>query len=156
MLNSHSKINKTKILMTNGSLMKVESIAECSPWTCIKRYLVLEPKFGHFESGLLTQVLLYPKKTLYQGIEPLRWQNYKMIQYMKQWIGEPCRTSICKTQLWHTLPYGPHCEKTCLWGVAKNTGANQIAHPHSLISAFVIRFLESFRCKLDTGEISIF
>ena len=26
----HSKIDKTKILMTNGSLMKVKSIAECS------------------------------------------------------------------------------------------------------------------------------
>ena len=26
---SHLKIDKTKILMTNGSLMKVESIAEC-------------------------------------------------------------------------------------------------------------------------------
>ena len=38
------KIDKTKILMTNGSLMKVESIAECSNrehsaifLTCIKR-----------------------------------------------------------------------------------------------------------------------
>ena len=29
-LKGHSKIDKTKILMTNGSLMKVESIAECS------------------------------------------------------------------------------------------------------------------------------
>ena len=28
--NGHSKIDKTKILMTNSSLMKVESIAECS------------------------------------------------------------------------------------------------------------------------------
>ena len=28
-------------------------------------------------------------------------------------------------------------------GVANNTGANQSAHPPSLISAFVIRFLES-------------
>ena len=27
----HSKIDKTKVLKTNGSLMKVESIAECSP-----------------------------------------------------------------------------------------------------------------------------
>ena len=27
----HSKIDKTKILMKNGSLMKVESITECSP-----------------------------------------------------------------------------------------------------------------------------
>ena len=31
-LRGHSKIDKTKILMTNGSLMKVKSIAECSPW----------------------------------------------------------------------------------------------------------------------------
>ena len=29
-LSSHSKIDKAKILKTNGSLMKVESIAECS------------------------------------------------------------------------------------------------------------------------------
>ena len=29
-LSGHSKIDKTKILMTNGSLMKVKSIAECS------------------------------------------------------------------------------------------------------------------------------
>ena len=29
-LSSHSKIDKTKALKTNGSLMKVESIAECS------------------------------------------------------------------------------------------------------------------------------
>ena len=31
-LNGHSKIDKTKVLMTNGGLMKVESIAECSFW----------------------------------------------------------------------------------------------------------------------------
>ena len=29
-LNGHSKIDKTKVLKTNGSLMKVESITECS------------------------------------------------------------------------------------------------------------------------------
>ena len=29
-ISSHSKIDKTKILKTNGSLMKVKSIAECS------------------------------------------------------------------------------------------------------------------------------
>ena len=28
-LSRHSKIYKTKVLMENGSLMKVESIAEC-------------------------------------------------------------------------------------------------------------------------------
>ena len=30
-LSGLSKIDKTKFLMTNSSLMKVESIAECSP-----------------------------------------------------------------------------------------------------------------------------
>ena len=30
-LNQPLKINKTKILMTNGSLIQVKSIAECSP-----------------------------------------------------------------------------------------------------------------------------
>ena len=38
-LSSHSKIDKIKILKTNGSLMKVKSIAECSSailLTCIK------------------------------------------------------------------------------------------------------------------------
>ena len=28
-VNGHSKIDKTKVIMTNGSLMKVKSIAEC-------------------------------------------------------------------------------------------------------------------------------
>ena len=43
-LSSHLKIDKTKVLMTNSSLMTAESIAECSPLehsaillTCIKR-----------------------------------------------------------------------------------------------------------------------
>ena len=48
-LNGHSKIDKTKILMTNGSLMKVESIAESAIiLTCIKRLLVLKTNFCFF------------------------------------------------------------------------------------------------------------
>ena len=39
-------------------------------------------------------------------------------------------------------------------GFANNTGADQPAHPRSLISAFVIRVLEITICKLATGEIS--
>ena len=31
-----SKMDKTKILMINGSLMKVKSIAECSPWSILQ------------------------------------------------------------------------------------------------------------------------
>ena len=50
----------------------------------------------------------------------------------------------------------PHREKTSLRGFANNTGADQPAHLRSLISAFVIHFLESIISRLDTSEISIF
>ena len=53
-----------------------------------------------------------------------------------------------KQRLWWN---GPRRKKTCLRGFAKNTGADQPAHPRSLISAFVIRFLESIIGKLATG-----
>ena len=51
---------------------------------------------------------------------------------------------------------GPRREKTFLWGFANNTVADQPAHQRSLISAFVIRFLESIIHNLATGEISVF
>ena len=50
----------------------------------------------------------------------------------------------------------PQSEKTCLRGFVNNTGADQPAHPRSLISTFAIRFLESIICKLNTGEITSF
>ena len=52
--------------------------------------------------------------------------------------------------------YGPQPEKTSLQEFANNTGADQPAHLCSLISAFVIGFLESIISKLATDEISIF
>ena len=51
--------------MTNGSLMKVESIAECSPcnfmqyvWPALSDNQFWEPIFGIFETGRFRQVLL--------------------------------------------------------------------------------------------------
>ena len=41
-------------------------------------------------------------------------------------------------------------------GGANGTGADQPAHPRSLISAFVIHALESTISKLATSEISFF
>ena len=41
-------------------------------------------------------------------------------------------------------------------GLANNKGADQPAHPRSLISAFVIRFLERIIFKFATSEISTF
>ena len=52
--------------------------------------------------------------------------------------------------------YGHRHEKPCLRGLPNNTGADQPVHPRSLISAFVIRFMESIICKLAAGESSIF
>ena len=37
-LSGHSKIDKTKILMTDVSLMMVESIAECSRWSILQYF----------------------------------------------------------------------------------------------------------------------
>ena len=37
-LSGNSKIDKTKISPKNGSLMKVESIAECSPWSILQYF----------------------------------------------------------------------------------------------------------------------
>ena len=53
-------------------------------------------------------------------------------------------------------PHGPRREKTCLRGFANNTGADQPAHPHRLINAFVIHILESIIYGLATGQISSF
>ena len=52
--------------------------------------------------------------------------------------------------------HGPQREKTCLGGFANNTGADQPAHPCSLIRTFVILLLESTIFNLATGKISIF
>ena len=52
--------------------------------------------------------------------------------------------------------FGPQRKKTCLRGFANNTGADQPAHPHSLISPFVIRFLESVIPKRITSKFSLF
>ena len=56
----------------------------------------------------------------------------------------------------HLRQDGPRREQTCLRGYENNKSADQPAHPRSLISTFVIHFLESTISKLATSEISIF
>ena len=51
---------------------------------------------------------------------------------------------------------GPRREKNLSWWFANNKGADQPAHPRSLISAFVIRLLESIISRLAINEISVF
>ena len=67
-LSGHSKIDKTKIRTTDGSLMKVEIITECSLWSILQYfwpalsdYWSSKPIFVYSLSGHLRQVLLYKK-----------------------------------------------------------------------------------------------
>ena len=55
------KIDKTKMLMTNGSLMKVKGIAECPKGSILHFFdnWSWKPIFCFSKSGPLTQVLLY-------------------------------------------------------------------------------------------------
>ena len=48
----------------------------------------------------------------------------------------------------------PSHEKTCLMSYANNKGADQSAHPRSLISAFVVRSLDSIISLVSISEIS--
>ena len=65
-LSGHSQIDTTKVLMTKGSLMKVNSIAECSKgsilqyfWPALSDNWYWKPILVFFLSGRLRQVLLY-------------------------------------------------------------------------------------------------
>ena len=79
----------------------------------------------------------------------------KILKGEKSLNSDKCHNTVTVVTILSTI-YGPRREKTCLRGVANNTGADRPAHLRSLVSTFVIRFLESFICKLATGEISIF
>ena len=44
-LSGHSKIDKTKIFITNGCLMKIKSVAECNTLNLHKAIIGLEKQF---------------------------------------------------------------------------------------------------------------
>ena len=60
----------------------------------------------------------------------------------------------CHFILLHII-IGPRTGKPVFGGFANNTGADVPAHPRSLISAFVIRFLESIICKLEQVKFQL-
>ena len=49
---------------------------------------------------------------------------------------------------------GPGHAKTCLMSYVNNKGADQPAHPRSLISTFVVRCLDSMMCILAVSKVS--
>ena len=52
--------------------------------------------------------------------------------------------------------FGPGHAKMCLMPYANNKGADQPAHPRSLISIFVVRCLDSMMCILTISKVSRF
>ena len=67
-----------------------------------------------------------------------QWQTTLSIRIVKSF-----RSNRQLFIFWGHTEYGPRREKTCLWGFANNTGADQPAHPRSLVSAFVIHVFQS-------------
>ena len=85
-ISGHSKNRQNKDLNDNGSLMKVESITECSPWSILQYFWPAlsdnwswKPIFGVFESGCFRQVLLSCIRLLhflkYQALFPLKMKH---------------------------------------------------------------------------------
>ena len=105
----HSKIDKTKILMAKGSLMKVQSIAECSPWSILQYFwpalsdnLSWKPILVFFLSGCLRQVYCIPerifsKKLILKNISR-RQRNMKKILSM-----QTVKKKIHSNFYWFTL-----------------------------------------------------
>ena len=51
---------------------------------------------------------------------------------------------------------GPGHAKMCVMPYANNKGADQTAHPRSLISTFLVRCLDSMICILAISKVSRF
>ena len=64
---------------------------------------------------------------------------------------------VCEVHCMHSPGHplsGPGHAKTCLMTYVNNKGADQPAHPRSLISAFVVRCLDSIIHVLAISKIS--
>ena len=67
-----------------------------------------------------------------------------------------CQSDIFFALIYNKIIFEPGHEKTCLMSYANNNGADQPAHPRSLISAFVIRCLDSVMSLNSVTKISSF
>ena len=95
------KKDKTKVLMENGSLMKVKSIAECSPWSILQYFW---PALSDNRSrkpifGLLFQ---WPLKTDFTA---MCWHYYILLYKSFYWI---CYLIYFWDTLTCALEWDPH------------------------------------------------
>ena len=116
----------------------------------LNKVLMMSSPLSSFfpEDGLLFTSSLHESPTTNE-----RWKNERWKKKAK--INLSILILFYTIHLASLLVYtnGPRRMKTFLRGFANDTGADQPAHQRSLISTFVICFLESTICKLATGEI---
>ena len=148
-LSGHTKIGKIKISMTNSSLMKVESIAECplgalcNTLTCINGNWCRKPICGLFDSGRFRQVLMYYVSIKFcvilpRSFSPIRTQEISvLIAYAKMPListqtdvssEATCRNLV--TLRLHINPFCPVCEKRMPWRFSDS--------PNHLLLAYTI------------------
>ena len=107
--------------MTIGSLVKVESIAECSPWGILQYFWPAlrdnwswKAIFGLFESGRFTQVLLYMcwalKRTVLLSCEKVMILPYTIIYATLLWASIQNVTKIWYSQEGYQFWY-----MACMW-----------------------------------------
>ena len=130
--------------------------------TCLLKIAYL----GHFKQGLLSSNKLPWKEQCVQNLFPyLRYGTGESSCYFLTNTGsQRCRRWRKLTdhslQTWQiivlSIAFGPGHTKTCLMPYANNKGADQPAHPHSLISTFVVRCLDSMICILAISKVSRF
>ena len=80
--------------------------------------------------------------------------NFMLTFVLLYWTYHNVETLVHECLVLYSHNNGPRREKTCLRGFGHNKGADQPAHPHRLISTFVIRLLESIISILAMSEIS--
>ena len=104
-LRSQLKIDKTKILMENGSLMKVKSIAmilfehSAILFTCIKLYSVLRTNFDRFFCICCLQMRLVPTSQVLA-------QNFVLAQIRLSQTNRAFGCYFSKTRLYNGYRFG--------------------------------------------------
>ena len=121
----------------------------------IPSYFMITQCFGNNASDLAVKKCHHPSGNEFEATVPVTSLVTRRIYWNTHCAR--CNNDGNNIVPWNsTVRFGPRREKTCLKRFANNKGADQPAHPRSLISAFVICFLESTICKLAICEISIF
>ena len=121
-------------------------------YTCIS-IQVYEDKIRIFHLVLPNSnhrdIFFYPYQALMKD-------SYKLIckNSLSHWTKHLRSTSFSGEILRCAGLIEPGHEKTCLMSYANNKGADQPAHPRSLISAFVIRCLDSVMSLVSVTKIS--